>query len=639
MHDEQFEILVFLRRQAPFKELPEETLRAVATSVDVRYFKAGTPIVTFGQEALAWHVVRSGAVEVFRRDGTLYNRLTEGGYFGEAGLLYRKRVRFPVTALEDTLLYLIPATVFTELFENNERFADQVEVEDSTRLRQVVSRREDANPLMSATVDRLITRAPVTLPHTASVLDAAKCMTDTGVSSLLILDAVETPTATTTQGPTPADQQAASPRLAGIVTDRDLRTRLMAQGLGYDTPVTQIMSTGLVTVHHNQLVFEAMLEMLRHNVHHLPVLRQDQTVGVIALSDVIRYESRNSLFVVSSIFRQPDVDSLAALTSDVRASFQRMVTEDASSRMVGSAMAVIGRSFKQRLLEMGEAALGPPPVPYCFLALGSMARHEQLVVTDQDNAMVLDDRFDPALHADYFKQLAAFVCDGLARCGYSHCTGGIMASNPQWCQPLHVWENYFTQWIEQPTAETLLSSSIFFDLDGVWGKTEWADRLRGLISRKARATPRFLACMARNALLRTPPLGFFKDFVVESDGRHSQAINLKRRGTAPMTDLIRVHALAVGSQARNSFERLHDVMAANILPPGRGQDLHDTLEFISSVRIRNQASDLAAGLEPDNSIEPDKLSAFERKSLRDAFLILSNAQTFLKFRYQPGRTN
>jgi CBS domain-containing protein len=360
-------------------------------------------------------------------------------------------------------------------------------------------------------------------------------------------------------------------------------------------------------------------------------------MGVIALSDVIRYESHNSLFVVASISRQTSVDDLAALTPAVHACFTRMVGEGASSRMVGTSMAVIGRSFKQRLLELAEAQLGPPPLPYCFLALGSMARQEQLIVTDQDNALIVDDRFVPAQHDAYFKPLAGFVSDGLARCGYPYCTGGVMASNVHWRLPLRDWEHSFTRWIEQPTPESLLTSNIFFDIDGVWGRTEWAERLRALIARKAASQPRFLASMARNALLRTPPIGFFKEFVVEADGRHSESINLKRRGTAPMTDLIRVHALAVGSRSLNSFERLQDVIAAGILPSGRGQDLHDALEFISTVRMRNQADDLAAGREPDNSVAPATLSAFERKSLRDAFSILADAQGYLKFRYQSGR--
>ena len=625
MQIEQLEILDFLRAHPPFGELPEEVLQRVAGAVDVRYYKAGESIVEFGQVAEFWHVVRSGAVEVFRRNGTLYNRLTAGGYFGEFGLLRNGRVRFPVSALEDTLLYLIPRELFAELFDQHESFADLVEVEDRTRLRQVMSKREDANDLLSATVETLVGRAAVTLPSTASARELAQRMTEEGVSSLVILD--DNP------------EVPELPVLSGIVTDRDLRTRLVAPGLSYDTPAAEIMSRGVVSVSHNQLVFEAMLAMLRHNVHHLPVLRNQRPLGVIALSDIIRYESRNSLFVVGSIFRQQSVDELAALVPEVRACFARMVGEDASSHMIGSAMAAIGRSFKQRLLELAEAELGPPPVPYCFLALGSMARQEQLIVTDQDNALVLDNRFDPAQHDAYFKALAAFVSDGLARCGYSYCTGGVMATNANWRQPLAVWERTFTDWIERPTPESLLHAGIFFDLDGVWGKTAWANRLRELIARKARGNSRFLACMARNALQRTPPLGFFKDFVVESDGRHTGAINIKRRGTAPLADLVRVHALAIGSMALNSFERLKDIIDAAILPLGRGQDLFDALEFICMVRARHQAESLAAGEEPDNSIVPEKLSEFERKSLRDAFLILGNAQKFLKYRYQPGRAN
>lgn len=352
MQIEQLEILDFLRRYPPFDNLPEDALEQVARSVDVRYYKAGSQILSFGEEAVAWHVVRSGAVEVFRRNGTLYNRLTEGGYFGEFGLLRNRRVRFPAVALEDCLLYLIPEAVFSELFEHHETFADLVEVEDRTRLRHVVSRREDANPLMSATIDTLVQREAVTLDVSSSAVQAARLMTDEGVSSLLIID----------NDAAPGDL----PGVVGIVTDRDLRTRLLAPGLPHHTSVREIMSSRLITVAHNQLVFEAMMLMLRHNVHHLPVLRNHRPMGVIALSDLIHYESRNSLFVVGSIFRQHSVEDLAALLPDVRNCFSRMVSEDANSRMIGSAMAAIGRSFKQRLLELAEAELGPPPSPIAF---------------------------------------------------------------------------------------------------------------------------------------------------------------------------------------------------------------------------------------------------------------------------------
>lgn len=627
MDDEQHDIAGFLRQHAPFRDLDGDTLARVSGAIDVRYCKAGTRIVEFGQDALFWHIVRSGVVEVYRRDGTLYNRLTEGGYFGEFGLLHRKKVRFPAVAQEDTLLYLLPEPVFTELFEGNEAFADQVEIEDRTRLQKAVSRQTAGNALLSATIGSLVERAPVTLSPQASAQEAARCMTESGVSSLLLLD---------TAGAADDGDVPARP-LVGILTDRDLRSRLLAQGLPLDTPVVDIASTGVIAIEHNRLVFEAMALMLRHKVHHLPVTRGGVPVGVVALADIIRFESGNSLFVVGRIGRAQGVDELEALVPEVQTGFLRMLGEHASARVVGSAMAAIGRAFKQRLLELAEQALGPPPVPYCFLALGSMARQEQGLVTDQDNALVLDNRFDPARHDAYFEALARFVTDGLARCGYPLCTGDVMATNPRWRQPLRVWQGYFRDWIEKPSAEGLLNSSIFFDLDGVHGRTEWADGLRRSIARQARQHPRFLASMARNALLRTPPLGFFKGFVLEADGRHSAGINLKRRGTAPLTDLIRVHALSVGSEAINSFDRLDDVIRAGVLAPGRGPDLHDALEFLSYVRFRAQAEDLKNGQTPGNSLSPQRLSEFERKSLRDAFLVLDQAQGYLKFRHQSGR--
>jgi CBS domain-containing protein len=625
MQVEQIEILDFLRGLPVLQGLPEDALQRAAAAVDVRYHPAGQRILEFGDTAQNWFILRSGAVEVYRRDGSLYNRLTAGGHFGEFGLLRHRRVRFPTAALEDCLLYQIPEPVFTELFEAYPDFADQVEIEDNSRLRSAVEGRDGGSEILTAPVETLVSRAAVMIDGDASARDAATRMTDEGVSCLLV-------TAPNADADAPA-------QLVGIVTDRDLRTRLIATGLPFDTPVQQLMTPTLVSVQHEQRVSDAWQQMLRHNVHHLPVLKQEQPIGVITVSDLIRNESNQSVFLVGRILRCKNVDELVALATDVRACFLQLAQAETHAKLVGVTTSALGRSFQQRLLELAEAELGPPPVRYCFLALGSVARQEQLLVSDQDNALVLANDFDPVRHDAYFKALATRVSDGLELCGYPYCTGGVMATNEAWRQPLKVWEQIFTRWIEQPTAQDLLNSSIFFDLDCVAGHAALIERLRHQIARQAKASPRFLASMARNALLRTPPLGFFKGFVMESDGRQANTINLKRRGTAPLVDLIRVHALAVGSSARNSFTRIKDVTAAGILPPGRGQDLGAALAFISSVRIRHMADDLTSGREPDNSIEPDNLSDFDRKNLREAFLVLDGAQQFLKFRYQPSRTN
>ncbi|WP_100639006.1 DUF294 nucleotidyltransferase-like domain-containing protein [Marinobacter salexigens] len=625
MQAELIDIRNHLIQHAPFDEMPEELVNELTTNIEISYVRAGTQITETGQISTRMYYVRSGAVEIFRRSGELYNRISEGEIFGQFGLLMRGQVRFPARALEDSLLYCVPKEIFHHLFENDENFADFVEIEDRSRLRSAVSRREKSNALMTSRVNRLISRETVSAPTTVRLQEAARIMTDQGVSALLLMD--EECGAT-------CDRE----RLVGIITDRDLRTRAVTEALPSETPISEIMTTGLITIRASSYVFEAMLTMLHNNVHHLPVIDGDEVRGVIALADIVRYESQSSLYLVSNIFHQQDVKALKKISRDVRDSFVRMVNEDANSHMIGSAMAGIGRSFTQRLLELGEEKLGPPPVPYCFMALGSMARDEQLVVTDQDNAMILSDSFVPEEHDAYFLELAKFVSDGLAECGYTYCTGDIMATNPKWRQPLKVWRSYFTDWIENPKAEALLNSNIFFDLDGIYGRTEFAEELKALISEKASNSQLFLSLMARNALNRTPPLGFFRTFVLEEDGKHQKTFNLKRRGTAPLSDLIRIHALACGSRAQNSFERLKGIGKTKLIMEDDLSNLRDALEFISIVRIRHQALTLEAGGEPDNNVRPEDLSPFERSHLKDAFQVVSNAQKFLRFRYNSQAT-
>lgn len=625
MEAELLEIKNFLSQHPPFDELEDEVLNFVTKHVEISYFREDTPVIHFGDEIHDLYMVRSGVVEVYRRKGELYNRLDQGALFGQMGLLTNNKVRFPAKATKDTLVYCIPEAVFQELYDNHETFADFVEVEDTARLRQAVSSTNEQNDLTTSKVRTLLTGDAPFLEKTETIQNAAIKMAEENVSSLLIIDPdiLE-------------DNEEDNSPLVGIITDRDLCTRVLAEGLDANDEVSSVMTTEVISLDHNAYVYEAMLTMLRYNVHHLPVLKDKKPIGIIEATDIVRYESQNSLLLVSSIFQQQSIEELTSLSEQVKDSFVRLVNEDANSHMVGSAMSVIGKSFKQRIIELAEEELGEPPIPYCFLALGSMGRDEQILVTDQDNAIILDNSYVKEEHDGYFSALAKKICDGLNECGYTYCTGDIMATNPEWRMTRSEWEECFADWIDDPNPKALLNASIFFDLVGVYGRLKWAEQLNGFIVRRSRKNNRFLACLARNAMNRTPPLGFFKDFVMEKDGQHKNSINLKRRGTAPLADLIRVHALAVGSRSTNSFERLDDIHEAGILPKGKARDLRDALEFISMVRIRHQALDVENQIEPDNNIEPENLSDFERRNLKDAFQILSNAQNFLRFRYQAS---
>ena len=619
MQVELIEIRDHFSRFAPFDELPDDALDDLAQRVQVRYFKAGTPIHELDEEITELHYIRSGAVEIYTRQGELFNRLGEGDIFGQSSLRRSGRVRFPARALEDTLIYFIPGALFSKLCELHDNLADFVDTEGAKRLRSAVQPHGRANDLVKVRVSRLISRAPVMLDAQSSIHRAAAVMTEQSVSALLVTE--------------PDAEQPALQRLVGIITDRDFRTRVVSEALPPETPLHSIMTADPVTLQARASVLEAILCMLRYNIHHLPILSRRRPVGLINLADVIRYQSQSSVYLVNDIFNRSSVSELQSLLPAVRETFVRMVEDDASAKMIGSALSSIGRSFIQRLVDLAEKELGPPPVPYSYMVMGSMARDEQLIVTDQDNALVLDDRFDPALHDDYFLRLATFVSDGLAACGYSYCKGDIMATNQRWRQPLAVWKGYFTEWIEQPTPKALLNSNIFFDLESVSGQADYVEQLRELIAQKTSKNLRFLALMARNSLNRTPPLGFFRTFVMEQDGAQKNIINITGRGTAPLTDLIRVHALAIGSSAQSSHDRLDDIAKTRLLPAEAVERLRYALEFLSLARIRHQALGIQEGREPNNYIEPENVSVAERHGLKDAFQVLSNAQKFLRFRY------
>jgi CBS domain-containing protein len=627
------DIITFVSAHEPFDSLPVEEIAALCGQIEVSYYQARSQILHQSASIDALYMIRSGSVEVFRRTGELYNRLESGDVFGQMGILLNGHVRYPVRALEDTLIYRIPAEKFLELCDLFGEFGDYFETNEHSTLQQVVQNEDTENDMTTVRVRDIIQNEPVYLAADATVRECAQQMTEQNVSSVVIFDHVICDQSMDNQSSVDVDGNESISVPLGIVTDRDFRVRVLAAGLPLETPLRDVMSTDLITIAHDAYVYEAKLLMLRHNVHHLPLVRHNKVTGIVALTDIVQYESQSSLLLVRGILIQETVEGLAEQSLQVASVMVRMQHEGASSQMIGNAMSVIGRTFKQRLLQLAEEKLGKPPVPYCFLALGSMAREEQLLVTDQDNALILSVDYNEAQHGTYFKQLADFVCDGLDACGYSYCDGGIMASNPRWRLTLKEWKQQFSEWIEKPNPQALLNASIFFDLEGVDGKVAWAEQLTRFIVGKAKKNPVFLAALARNAMNRTPPLGFFKDFVLEKDGRQRYSINLKRRGTAPLVDVIRVHALAEGSLSQNSFDRLDDLAKSALLPEGKKDELSDALEYLSMIRIRQQVAAIEAGEEADNTVEPETLSSKERRGLKEAFQVLSSAQKFLKFRY------
>jgi len=638
------EVINFVGKHAPFHQLERPVLEQLVRQLEVIYMRRGRVILTPGDRNSYLYVIRSGAVELRDTDESLIARLGEGECFGYPSLLTRGDVTRHVSALEDGLLYRLPADAFHDLRRRVTAFDQFFSEAHATRVRQALGELHAPNygnpNLMSMTLRELVARAPVVISPEDSIQEAAQKMSDARVSSLLVVS----------EGV-----------LQGIVTDRDLRSRVVATGRDLREPVSAIMTADPTTMPGSALAFEAFMTMTHHNIHHLPVAAEtsgtpaiavsqaasqeispassrpnSSVIGLITTTDLVRQVSDNPVYLVGDIRKQDNVADLATLSKRRREVFLNLITADATAYDVGRVLSLIADATAQQLLRLAERELGVAPVPYAFLVFGSQARQEQSVHSDQDNALLIADtmRYDQDA---YFSKLATFVSDGLHACGYDYCPGKVMATNDHWRQPLSVWQDYFSTWTRRPEPEALLNASIFFDVRAIYGDASLLTPLLEHIRENVTA-PMFLGYMAKNALNHQPPLGFFRNFVLERGGNHEKALNLKHRGVVPIIDLARVHAL--GSQVvatMNTRDRLEQAAAAGALSQDGVDNLRDALEFIGVVRLRHQAEQLRRGEHPDNFLAPDDLSQFERNHLKDAFQVVSTMQSALEKRYQAGR--
>lgn len=428
-------------------------------------------------------------------------------------------------------------------------------------------------------------------------------------------------------------------KLLGIVTDQNFRARVVAAGHDPAAAIASIMTRDPLTLPPTAAASEAFLLMASRNIRHIPVVDPPtQTIhGVAGATDLLRSQSHNAVYLIGDIHLAKDVSTVQRLSQHIPQAMVSMVRSELTAYHVAHALSSIGHAITRRLLQLGEQQLGAPPVAYAFIVAGSMARSEQTAYSDQDNGLLLADDYDEVLHGDYFLQLAQFVSDGLDACGYRYCPGNIMATNSQWRQPLTVWQHYFSDWINSPSPQALLHATIFFDLRCLYGEETLFMQLQHDILQQTRTNRLFQSYLAANALSFTPPLGFFKGFVLQGGAAGSKGLDMKKRGVVPIIDLVRVYTLALGMPEQNTRERmtaLQQQTGGVGISAGSLADLQEAFEFISNLRLQHQARQVEAGVAPDHTVPPEQFSDLEQRHLKNAFEVVSDLQSALARQYQ-----
>lgn len=594
--------VAFVRATPPFDALPKAVFEDAARALEVVFFPAGTRLLTAGgapSEHL--YVIRKGAVRL-EREGETLQLLEEGEIFGFTSLI-SGRAALDVQVEEDLLAYRIPKAEFQRLLQQASfglHFASGL----AERLKYSLERQQVANfqPDLALPVSSLLRGPAIRSPPGITVHEAAKLMAEQNVGSLLI------------------DSDPLS-----IVTDRDFRTKLLASGRGPETPVMEVATSPVQTLPSTTPIYEAWRILLDSGLHHLPVTRGKEIVGVVSSSDLLKSTASGPVAVMKKVERLPDRSVLSGYSQMVTEMVSALFVGGLEPTTIGGFVARLNDTLLSRILKWAEADFGPPPCAYAWLAFGSEGRMEQMLLTDQDNALVYQE--DSPEAREYFARLTERVNGDLKAAGFPHCPGGYMAT--KWRSSLAEWEDRFVGWLENPTPQALLEASIFFDfrVAHVHGQLSVAS-LDKIIDR-ARGARTFLAAMAKSALTFRPPGGLLLRLRGESS-----RIDIKLNAISSIVFLARCYGIEAGARSSNTLQRLAAALDAGYIEQDTCDTLAEAYRFLLRLRLREQLRTASEGKLPTNVIVLGALSSLERSRLRDVFRAIEAWQRRASYHYR-----
>ena len=634
-------VVDFLKKFPPFSFLSPELLTQVAKQVDLIYFEKDEFLFQKGEPAKNYFfVVREGAIKltdfIDGKEQTM-GFCDEGDVFGVLALLGKRPYILNAKANENSLIIAVPVAVFDKILKENSQvslyfasgFASgqvviRSDLSETQKVRSLLgkSAQQDGLLLFPGQASINYSQPVVQCQLGDTISRAVAKMSEAKVGSIVIVNKDNCP--------------------QGIITDKDLRNRLIAKGLPYTTLVEEIMSQPVVTAKKDLEFSQIYLNMVKNRLHHL-VFTEDGTdqsgmVGIISDHDVLLSQGNSPAVLIKALQDSEDVHEIAKLRNQAEGMLIYFLENELAIDFIAGIITEINDTIIQRAIHIAKSRHSAqfPEVcdtPFCFLGLGSEGRGEQLLRTDLDNAIVYEDVPDYLQEKarGFMHLLARDVMDILFACGFHSCPAEMMANNPKWCQPISQWKDYFSQWIRKSDQPSLLMASIFFDFRAVAGKVALAEELTIHVYEEISKGKIFLNFFAKNALLNPPPLGFFRNFIIEKSGEHAEKFDIKLRAMMPLADAARVLILnhqVVG--INNTFKRYEKLAELEPNQAALFKDAGKAYEIFMRFRALEGLSSSSSG----RFIQPDSLGKLQRQLLKNAFFPIDEIQKILRVRFQ-----
>jgi len=618
----------FIAEVAPFTFLPDEELERIASKLTIIHYPQDTVICVQGQSRVdRLYIIQKGAAERYyeeRNEKRLRGLLGERDIFGGISMLLNDLIAVrTLRTTEDSYFYALPQKYFFKICSKYNAFSEYFTDTFGKRMldrsyaaivANNISPSVDALPFLNQPVSSIYSQNLVFCDEGSSVQDAAALMSRRRCSSIFVRQ---------TDG-----------EYTGVVTDNDFRNKVIAKGYDIKKPISEIMSSPLTSISDQALIFEALMAMMQNNIKHLAVTDlNEKVVGVVTNQDLLTAQGQSPFFLLREISSANTLESIVAKQQQLPKIIQHLINSGAKAKHLNRFITTVSDAVLEKLIDFALQELGPPPAKFVFMILGSEGRMEQTLKTDQDNAIVFEDvpKTQVKTVKKYFLSFGEKICTWLDQAGYAFCEGDIMAKNPKWCQPLAKWKAYFSAWIHTAEAEALLQSSIFFDFRGAYGSLKIIEQLRKFLFESLVGWPGFFRHLAENALYFKPPIGFFRNFVVESKGEHRDAFDIKH-AMMPIVDYARIYALHNRIEETNTLERLHQLNIKNVMSWDSYNEIEQAYSFLMQLRfVRQISAVIDEKTKPDNYINPKKLSGIEQKMLKEIFKKIESFQSKLAF--------
>ena len=597
----------FLNTSAPFDMLDKEQKLELVKHTELIYLTAdNVGDLQKGKSSL--FLIQNGQFSVQDSDAPL-RHLSEGDYFGYTNIMEKRNFSLSISVDSPGLVYCFEASAVTPLFELPaiRNFFDGLR--NNALQNHAIS---DSNSMwLYKGLEDVINKSPVSVDVETSITVAAQIMTNQKVSSLLV---------------TRED------KLIGIITDRDLRSRVVAASLDIHLPVSHVMTPNPAQIMGNRTLFDALALMTERNIHHLPVIDQQTLVplGMVTASDIIRHQRGNVLFIIGELSKAENLYELTRLSWQLPHYFSAHAKKAGDYDIAGKILSQATDIMTRKLIGFFQQANGKAPIMFAWLVYGSQAREDQTMGSDQDNGLLLAERPSEA-QAEYFAKMADYVCNGLAKCGIKLCDGNIMASNPKLRLSLEEAIEEAKRWVKAPTKDAIMHFNIFLDVRCAAGDISLFKQLQRQRAPLMKQNM-FLAALTRNSNEISVPLSMFQKFIYEKGRKEKDVIDLKTRAVALINNIARIYALADGVTLPNTLARLDALSENSQLSKKDATNLRDIWLFLNRLRWRHQLENKVT----DNRVSVSSLSSIEKHQLKAAFKAIERTNQAMVMKFSGG---